>query len=402
MKRLQAYKFLIEPNGEQIRHLRQFSGNARKVWNLALALQETNYANGEKFTNVFGMNNWLPSFKKEFPFLRESPAQTLQQVMADLGRAYQGFFDKRSDHPKFKKKGKANLSFRFPDAKQFTVDEANKRIKLPKLDWLRYRKSQVIQGNIKNITVSCKANKWYVSIQTEREVDQPIHPSVSMVGIDVGISLFATLSDGTMYQPANYLRLYATKLAKYQRRLSRQKKFSQNWKKQKHKITRLHQKIAHSRNDFLHKTSSNICKSHAMIVLEDLKIKNMSASAVGTLEIPGSNIAAKSGLNKSILDQGWGEFRRQLEYKQSWLGGDVIVINPKNTSRTCPACNHISALNRLSQAEFACVECGYSEHADVNAAVNILRAGHARLACQVNDEVMSSATGTHRSDSIRF
>ena len=401
MKRLQAYKFLIEPNGAQIRQMHQFAGNSRKVWNLALAQQQANYALGEKFTSVFGMNNWLPSFKKEFPFLRESPAQTLQQVMADLGRAYQGFFDKRSDHPKFKKKGKARLSFRFPDAKQFTIDEANKRIKLPKLDWIRYRKSRAILGDIKNITISCVANKWYASIQTMLEVEKPIHPSTSIVGIDVGINLFATLSDGTMIKPANCLRKNSTKLAKYQRRLSRQKKFGKNWHKQKHKITRLHQKIAHSRHDFLHKTSSHICKNHAMIVLEDLKIKNMSATATGTLESPGKNIAAKSGLNKSILDQGWGEFRRQLEYKQSWLGGDVIVINPKNTSRTCPACHHISALNRPTQAEFVCVECGHSEHADVNAAINILRAGHARLACQVNDAVISPATGTHRSDSIR-
>jgi putative transposase len=102
-------------------------------------------------------------------------------------------------------------------------------------------------------------------------------------------------------------------------------------------------------------------------------------------------------VRKSILDQGWGEFRRQLEYKQAWRGGDVLAINPRNTSRTCPACDHVSAENRKTQSKFECVECGYAENADLNAAINILRAGHARLACQVNDAVMSSATGTHRS-----
>ena len=134
-----------------------------------------------------------------------------------------------------------------------------------------------------------------------------------------------------------------------------------------------------------------------LLLLEDLKVTNMSKSAAGTVDTPGRNVKAKSGLNKSILDQGWGEFRRQLEYKQAWLGGDVLAINPRNTSRTCPACSHVFAENRKTQSKFECVECGYAENADINAAINILRAGHARLACQVNDAVMSSATGTHRS-----
>jgi len=157
-----------------------------------------------------------------------------------------------------------------------------------------------------------------------------------------------------MFEPVNAFRKNTVKLAKYQRGLSRKTKFSNNWKKQKQKITRLHQRIAHTRNDFLHKTSNIISKNHAMVVIEDLKVTNMSKSASGTIEAPGRCVKAKSGLNKSILDQGWGEFRRQLEYKQAWRGGGVLAIN-------------------------------------------ILRAGHARLACQVNGAVMPSATGTHRS-----
>ena len=287
--------------------------------------------------------------------------------------------------------------FRFPQGCE--IDEANRRIRLPKLGWIRYRKSRGILGMAKNITVSCVAGKWYASIQTEREVGQPIHPSTSIVGLDAGITLFATLSDGTMFEPVNALRTRAAKMAKYQRRMSRKVKFSRNWKKAKARITKLHQRVAHTRNDFLHKTSNIISKNHAMVVIEDLNVTNMSQSASGTLEAPGRSVKAKSGLNKSILDQGWGEFRRQLEYKQAWLGGEVFAVNPRNTSRTCPACGHISAENRKTQSQFECVECGYAENADLNAAVNILRAGHARLACEVNGAVMPSATGTHRSDS---
>ena len=118
-----------------------------------------------------------------------------------------------------------------------------------------------------------------------------------------------------------------------------------------------------------------------MIVLEDLKVKNMTKSAKGTIDNPGKNVKAKSGLNKSILDQGWGEFKRQLEYKQKWRGGDVILVNPKYTSQACSVCNNVCADNRTSQSEFKCVACGHKTNADFNAALNVLRAGHVQLAC---------------------
>ena len=194
----------------------------------------------------------------------------------------------------------------------------------------------------------------------------------------------------------------ALQIANHQRCLSRKTKFSSNWKKQKQKISRLYHRVAQTRHDFLHKTSTLISKNHAMIVIEDLKVTNMSKSAKGTAQAPGRCVKAKSGLNKSILDQGWGEFRRQLEYKQVWRGGELLAIEPRNTSRMCPACRHIAAENRKTQAKFECVECGFAENADLTAAINILRAGHARLACQVNGAIMPAATGTHRSDQPRI
>ena len=396
MKRLQAYKFRIEPNGEQQSAMRRIGGSCRYVWNRALALQKANHEAGGKFINHFTMCKWLPVWKKETDtlWLKETPAQLLQVSLKDLARAYKNFFEKRANFPTFKKKG-VNNSFCFPQGCE--LDASNSRIGFPKLGWIRYRRSRNIEGAIKNIIVSCVAGKWYASIQTEREVAKPVHPSTSIVGIDMGVTLFATLSDGSMFEPVNAFRKAAAKLAKYQRGLNHKTKFSSNWKKQKQKITRLHQRVANTRNDFLHKTSSTISKNHAMIVIEDLKVTNMSKSAAGTIESPGRNVKAKSDLNKSILDQGWGKFRYQLEYKQAWLGGEVLAINPRNTSLTCPACNHVSPENRKTQSKFECVECGYAENADLNAAINILRAGHARLACQVNDAVMSSATGTHRS-----
>jgi putative transposase len=397
MKRLQAYKFRIEPTGEQQRAMRRIAGTCRFVWNKALALQIANHQQGQKFVNHFDMCKWLPVWKKEPEtlWLKDTPSQLYQVVLKDLARAYKNFFEKRAAFPTFKKKS-ASTSFCFPQGCE--LDAGNRRIRFPKLGWLRYRKSRAVEGTIKNIIVSCVAGKWYVSIQTEREVTQSVHPATSIVGLDLGVLRFATLSDGKVFEPVNAFRKNTVKLAKYQRCLSRKTKFSSNWKKQKQKISRLHHRVAHTRHDFLHKTSTTISKNHAMIVLEDLKVKNMSKSAKGTIEAPGSCVKAKSGLNKSILDQGWGEFRRQLEYKQVWRGGELLAIDPRNTSRMCPACKHISAENRKTQARFECAECGFTENADLTAAINILRAGHARLACRVNGAIMPSATGTHRSD----
>jgi putative transposase len=163
--------------------------------------------------------------------------------------------------------------------------------------------------------------------------------------------------------------------------MSRKVKFSQNWKKAKDKVQRLHARIGNARRDYLHKCSATISKNHAMVAVEDLQVKNMSRSASGAKDAPGKNVRAKSGLNKSILDQGWFEFRRQLEYKLAWNGGWLIAVPPQNTSRTCPACGHVSAENRQTQSRFLCVKCGFEENADLVGAINILARGHRVAAC---------------------
>ena len=149
----------------------------------------------------------------------------------------------------------------------------------------------------------------------------------------------------------------------------------------KARVQKIHTRIANARRDFLHKTTTTISKNHAMVCIEDLQVRNMSKSAAGSSDSPGRNVKAKSGLNKSILDQGWFEFRRQLKYKQVWLGSDVLAVPAHNTSRTCPACGHVSADNRQTQARFACVDCGYENNADLVGAINVLERGHRLLAC---------------------
>ena len=382
MKRQQAFKFELKPTGDQQRDMRRYAGACRFVFNKALALQIENHAAGEKFIGYVVMAKHLTSWRNdgETPWLKESPCHPLQHALKDLERAYQNFFAKRADFPRFKKKGQSD-SFRYPDQKQIKLDQGNSRIFLPKLGWIRYRNSREVLGAVKNVTVSGKQGKWFVSIQTEREIKTPVHSSTSIIGIDMGIARFATLSDGSYIAPLNSFKRQEQALVKAQRALSRKQKFSNNWKKAKANIQEIHARIGNARRDYLHKATITISKNHAMVCIEDLQVRNLSKSASGTTETPGKNVKAKSGLNKAILDQGWYEFRRQLDYKLEWNGGQLIAVPPRNTSRTCPCCGHVSADNRKTQAQFLCVECGFEENADVVGAINVLRAGHARLAC---------------------
>jgi putative transposase len=381
MRRLQAYTFeLMNPPGAQERAMRRSCGSRRFVFNKGLALQRERHAAGLKHLSYADLCKHLTAWKADpaMPWLMEADSQVLQQSLKDLCRAYRNFFEKRAEFPRFKRKGQ-HESFRYPQ--RVKLDQPNGRIYLPKIGWMRYRASRFVEGDISQMTVSSRDGKWFVSIQTEREVEQPIHPATSMVGIDLGVVRFATLSDGTFIEPINAFRKAEAQLAKAQRRMSRKTKFSRNWNKAKAQVQSIQSRIARIRNDVLHQTSTQISKSHAIVCVEDLKVRNMTASAAGTAEQPGINVRAKAGLNKAILDQGWGMFVRQLGYKLEWRGGMLLEVAPRNTSRTCPECNHVSEDNRKSQARFACVSCGYGAHADHVGAINVLRAGHARLAC---------------------
>ncbi len=380
MKRLQAFKYELMPNGEQEQGMRRFAGARRFVYNKALALQKTNYEAGGKFIRYVAMANLLPKWKDEFPWLRESPSHTLQQSLKDAERAFKNFFEKRTAFPRFKKKGGGD-SFRFPDVKQFDIDQANNRIKFPKLGQMRYRNSRDIFGSARNITVSKSGDKWFASIQTEREVEQPVPVTTSAIGIDMGLVRFATLSDGSFIAPLGSFKKHEQRLKKCQRRMSRKVKFSKNWHKAKRKVQKIHTRVKNARKDFLHKATTEISKNHAMVAVEDLQVRNMSKSAQGTTEAPGKNVAQKSGLNKAILDQGWGEFRRQLAYKLNWRGAMLIAVPAHYTSQTCPACGHVARENRQTQALFACVDCGHAENADVVGAMNVLARGYRVAAC---------------------
>jgi putative transposase len=382
MQRLQAFKYELMPKGETQRQLRRFAGSCRFVYNKALALQQAHHEAGEKFIGYVAMAKHLTAWRNgiETPWLKDAPVHPLQHALKDLETAYKNFFAKRADFPRFKRKGSGD-SFRYPDPKQIKLDPANSRIFLPKLGWIRYRNSREVLGELRNVTVSRNGGKWFVSIQTQRDVEIVPSTANTAVGIDLGIKRFATFSDGTHLEPRNSFKTQAAKLAKYQRRMAHKQKFSKNWHKAKAKVQKVHTQIANALRDFLHKATSTISQNHALVFIEDLQVRNMSQSAAGTAANPGKQVAQKSGLNKAILDQGWGEFRRQLDYKMAWKGGLLFAVPPHYTSQECPKCHHISADNRQTQAQFRCVQCGYENHADVVGAINVKERGQRLLAC---------------------
>jgi putative transposase len=399
MKRMQAFQFEVQLDGEQEGDMFRFSGCCRFVFNKALALQKENYEAGKPFISYESMAKQLTEWRNatETPWLKEAPCHSLQHALKDLEKAYKNFFAKRSGFPRFKKKGNGG-SFRYPDPKQIKLDQANSRIFLPKLGWLRYRKSRDVVGELRNTTLSQRGKKWFISIQTQREVEMPTRRATTAVGIDVGIAQFATLNNGSCIAPLNSFKKHQTRLAKYQRRMRHKVKFSSNWKKARTKVQKIHIDIANARKDFLHKTTTTISKNHALVCVEDLQVRNMSKSAAGTREQPGKKVRQKSNLNRSILDQGWGLFRQQMDYKLQWNGGMLLVVPPQNTSRTCPCCQHVSKDNRKTQSLFECVDCKYTNNADVVGAINILERGYRLLACgEMAQFKPLEEAGTHRS-----
>lgn len=426
-----GYKFRLNvPNGEVSNKLARIAGSCRFVWNKALALvkaddesyrakiEELNCgarSNTEiqQVSRVFKFNPYsqlsamLPQWKQEpqTAFLADAYSKSLQITLEELGQAIVEAKSKTNpkQYPVFKKRGVKD-SFSFNGA--IKHDAANGRIFIPKLGYIGYAKSREVLGIIKNVTISKQADKWYVSLQTERPLSH-INPSLAdadkIIGIDVGVAKAVSASDNISFEyqgkqidsnqldSVNPLKQHQTKLAKLQKDLSRKTKFSRNWYKLKAKISKLHTRISNIRKDFVHKATTAITKSYAYVAVEALKIKNMSKSAKGNLHNPGKKVKQKSGLNRSILDQGWGMFRQFLSYKLKYnYGTTLIEVNPRHTSQRCSGCGHTDTRNRKSQANFQCVVCGFTMNADLNAALNIRTAGLAGdtrnsvLACGVS------------------
>ncbi len=311
-------------------------------------------------------------------WLQDIAAQGLRQPLRDLEKAYKSFFKKKSSYPQFKKRGKRD-SFSFPQ--HVTIDTEKRLIKLPILKEVNYRGTFKEGSVIKTVTVVKEGDGWYACICTQKQVTER-NANRGAIGIDMGVANMATIHNGVKALSFHHhkgLDKIIKRICILGERLTRKKRVdkvnSKNREKARAKLAKAYAKLTNMRKDHLHKLSTTLVKLYDTIVVEALKIVNMTKSASGTVEEPGTNVAQKRGLNRVISKQAWGMFFNMLEYKCSWYGRTFIKVDPKNTSRTCPACNHVAKENRKSQAVFKCVACGHTAHADHVGALNVLRRG---------------------------
>jgi putative transposase len=381
MKVLKGHRFRLDLDEAGAELCSRTTGICRFLWNLALEQRSMAWKHGRHSVGYYSQRAELKDLKVAAPWMAEAPHHALQETLRDLDRGFQNFFAGRASYPTFRKKFQRD-SFRFPDPKQFVVDEENQRVKLPKLGWVRYRNGKgrhalKLAGKTKSITVSREGKHWFASVLCEIEMADPKPVQAPAVGVDLGVAQAITTSTGEVLAVLGMTKAEARRKASLQRSMARKQKGSKNRSKARKRLAEFQTRISRRRRDAIHKATTILAKSHGLVVVEDLRVKDMTASAKGTLEAPGRNVKAKAGLNRVILDKGFGEIRRQLDYKCRWYGSTLVAVNPAYTSQRCSECGHTEAGNRKTQSSFVCLACGHTENADQNAAKNILAAGQA-------------------------
>ena len=360
-----GFRFKLSPTKEQKQKLLQHGGNSRFIWNLFLKTNIDYYKETGKFKFYHKLAIVIPKLKQEFPFLKESFSQSLQMVARQFDKALKDSFKKEKGFPSFKKKALLNDSFTCPQkwrlGKGFVF--------IPKIGKVKWTKHRQLQGKPKSITISQNGDRWYCSVLCEYEIKEQEKKTENVVGIDIGLKEFCTLSNGIVINNPKYLKKYEERLIKEQKKLSKKQKGSKNRFKQRMKVRKIHTKIKNVRGDFLHKTTSSIIAKYDGIVLEDLNVKGMMKN---------------HHLAKSIADVSWSEFKRQLKYKAMWNSKHFVLIGRfEPTSKTCSSCGYIQDMP-LGRRQYNCPYCGMSLDRDLNASINICRLGQSRInACGV-------------------
>jgi len=352
-----TYKFRLEPTDEQKILLNKHFGSVRWIFNYFLNQRKNEYLNNKKSLNYYDQSAELTQIKKSNEWLKEINSQTLQYSLKCLDMAYQGFFNKRTQFPKFKSKRNKN-SFTIP---QF-VSVKKDKLFIPKFrDGIKMIMEREIKGIIKHCSISkTPTGKYFVSILTEREY-KPLQKTNQSVGIDMGLKDFLVLSNGTKIKNHRFFKHYEHQLKLNQKYLSRKTKGSNRYEKQRLKVARIHEKITNSRMDLIHKTTNHLIKKFDIIYLEDLNVKGMMKN---------------HKLSKVIGDVSWGKFIDTLEYKSLWNDKSVIHIDRFfPSSKTCSKCDWINNSLTLNDREWICPKCGEKHDRDFNAAINIENEG---------------------------
>ncbi len=325
------------------------AGCCRLVFNLAHEQAEIAWRRCGVTLSYADQCRGLADLKRggEYSWLREVPGHALQQSIKDYHTARSRFWKGQGRYPRRKRKGRCRDSFRLPEGRKIAFSGAGRssRTKLPKFGWVKFNQHRPIRGEVRYATVSRDGDDWYVSFTCSAPAAASTAPRGVPVGIDVGVAQALTLSDGAVVELATMNRSEKDKLAHLSERLSRKTKGSRNRGKARRKLNRFVAKMRRRRSDQIHKATHRLATSHELVVIEDLKVKNMIASARGTVAEPGRNVKAKAGLNRSLLDRAPGEFRRQLEYKCGWYGSQFVTVPAAYTSQRCSHCGWTEKAN---------------------------------------------------------
>ncbi|WP_396935069.1 RNA-guided endonuclease InsQ/TnpB family protein [Mycolicibacterium sp.] len=387
---LAGRRFRVEFTEEQAEFAERIGAACRSVWNTGLQ-QRRDYRRRGAWMNYRPQAHELAEAKDEHPWLKAVPGHCLQQTLMDLDRACR-------NHGTFRVRWRSARrwapSFRFPEGNKMALQRLNRRygrVKLPKLGWVKFRQTRSLDGEtIRSATLTREGPHWYVSLLVEDGTAAPTEHAAlgSAVGVDRGVAVAVATSDGRLIDRKFTSAVEQARAVGLQRKLARAAKGSANRTKVRAALAKVRARERHRRQDFCAKTARQLANANALVVLEQLPVKNMTRRAQPIVDVhnPGrflpNGAAAKSSLNRAILSKGWHQFEQALKSVSRYTGTEVVKVPAAFTSQRCSTCQHVNRKSRESQAVFRCSACSRVEHADTNAAKNILTAGLAVIACR--------------------
>jgi len=385
VSRSRNYKFLLQPTRRQLAAIECLRELQRELYNAALEERRGSWKWNQRSVSYFDQTKELTQLRSVRPDTLAFGVTVCRGTLMRLDRAFEGFFRRcnageKPGFPRFKGPG-SFVSLQWNDTKGWALDETAGRLRLCGIGKVKVHLHRCIKGTPKTITIRREGKRYWVSFQCVDVPAESLPATGKSIGIDLGVGCLVATSDGQLIEGPQFGKRGHAGLEKAQRDLATKVSGSKNREKAKQRVAAHHRRMANRRRDFAHQVSRRLVNGHDLIVYEDLKITNMTRRPKPRPDQQGgyapNGARAKAGLNRSINDAGWGNFRAMIDYKAESAGREVIAVDPRNTSRTCSGCGHVSAGNRHG-AVFRCQNCGHEAHADVNAAENILRAGRAR------------------------
>jgi putative transposase len=401
-----SYRFRLRPTAKQHLALGQCLDAHRDLYNAALQERRDAYERVvRRSPRYFGPDRpkgpisynsqsaQLRAIREARPDICVWSFSSEQATLRRLNRAFDAFFRRfRSGetpgYPRFKAAHRFD-SVEWPrDGDGCRWHPEVGRVYLQGVGHVKATVHRAIEGRVKTISVKREGRRWFLILSCDDVPLMPLEPSGAVIGIDVGVVSFATTSDGDRIDHPRFASREADRVARAQRSLQAKQRGSNNRRAARETVARRHRSAANRRRDFHHQVAARLVREYDILCVEDLRVTNMTRRAKPKVvaQRPGQFLPnggrAKSGLNRSITDAGWAQFRSILDTKAEEAGRTVIAVNPRHTSQTCHNCGHVDSGNRVTQAEFCCLCCGHTSHADINAARNILGAGLALLAAE--------------------